>query len=224
MAELGATLKALAPVVGSEREPAAVGIVYDWDSWWASEQDSHPTALLRYRQEALDWYAALLRLGIRADLVTTRSDLQHHQVLIAPVLHVVPADLAKTLTRYTEQGGHLITTYFSGIVDEHDHVWLGGYPGALRDLLGIRVEEFAPLLDGDAVELDDATTGTLWTDRITVTADDTDVLVRYRTGEQARPSPPSPAAPPAAARPPPTSPPGSAWTGWCRCCPACWSK
>ncbi len=64
-------------------------------------------------------------------------------------------------------------------------MWLGGYPGALRDLLGIRVEEFAPLLAGDSVELDDATTGTLWTDRITVTADDTDVLVRYRTGEQA---------------------------------------
>ncbi|WP_406718897.1 beta-galactosidase [Streptomyces althioticus] len=185
VAELGATLGKLAPVAGSEREPAKVGIVYDWDSWWASEQDSHPTALLRYRQEALDWYSALLRLGIRADLVTTRSDLQRHQVLIAPVLHVVPADLAKTLTRYTEQGGHLITTYFSGVVDEHDHVWLGGYPGALRDLLGITVEEFAPLLAGDSVELDDATTGTLWTDRITVTADETEVLVRYRTGEQA---------------------------------------
>ena len=46
-------------------------------------------------------------------------------------------------------GGHLVTTYFSGVVDENDHVWLGGYPGALRDLLGIRIEEFGPLLDGE---------------------------------------------------------------------------
>ena len=45
--------------------------------------------------------------------------------------------LHQALTRYAEQGGHLITTYFSGVVDEHDHVWLGGYPGALRDLLGM---------------------------------------------------------------------------------------
>ncbi|MER7486067.1 beta-galactosidase [Streptomyces sp. NPDC126497] len=182
---LGDTLKVLAPVAGSEREAARVGILYDWESWWASEQDSHPTSLLDYRQEALDWYSALLSLGIRADLVTTRADLSRHQVLIAPVLHMVPADLAKTLTRYAEQGGHLITTYFSGVVDEHDHVWLGGYPGALRDLLGIRIEEFGPLLAGDGVELDDGTTGVLWTDRITVTGAGTEVLARYRTGEQA---------------------------------------
>ncbi|MFF8102908.1 beta-galactosidase [Streptomyces sp. NPDC016640] len=185
VAELGATLKSLAPVAGTEREPARIGILYDWESWWASEQDSHPTSLLDYRQEALDWYAALLALGIRADLVTTRADLHRHQVLVAPVLHLVPAGLAKTLTRYAEQGGHLITTYFSGVVDEHDHVWLGGYPGALRDLLGIRIEEFGPLLPGVGVELDDATTGTLWTDRITVTAADTEVVARYRTGLQA---------------------------------------
>ncbi|MEU3842771.1 beta-galactosidase [Streptomyces sp. NPDC028635] len=183
--ELGATLKALAPVAGSEREPAPVGILYDWESWWASEQDSHPTSLLDYRQEALDWYSALLALGIRADLVTPRGDLHRHQVLIAPVLHVVPADLAKALTRYTEQGGHLVTTYFSGIVDENDHVWLGGYPGALRDLLGIRIEEFGPLLAGQSVALDGPATGTLWTDRITVTAPGTEVLAHYRSGAYA---------------------------------------
>nr|BFD82129.1 beta-galactosidase [Streptomyces sp. Xyl84] len=185
VAGLGATLEALSPVAGSEREPAPVGILYDWDSWWASEQDSHPTTLLDYRQEALDWYSALLGLGIRADVVTTRGDLHRHQVLIAPVLHVVPAGLAKTLTRFVEQGGHLVTTYFSGIVDENDHVWLGGYPGALRDLLGIRVEEFGPLLAGESVGLDDATTGSLWTDRVDVTAPGTEVLARYRTGVHA---------------------------------------
>ncbi|MFI1505491.1 beta-galactosidase [Streptomyces sp. NPDC020597] len=185
VADLGAQLKTLAPVAGSEREPASVGILYDWESWWASEQDSHPTALLDYRQEALDWYSALLALGVRADLVTTRADLSRHRVLVAPVLHVVPAELAKELTRYAEQGGHLVTTYFSGIVDENDHVWLGGYPGALRDLLGLRIEEFGPLLAGESVELDDSTWGTLWTDRIAVTDDDTEVLAHYRTGVHA---------------------------------------
>ncbi|MFE6821767.1 beta-galactosidase [Streptomyces sp. NPDC057690] len=185
VAALGATLKALAPVAGSEREPGAVGILYDWESWWASEQDSHPTALLDYRQEALDWYSALLALGVRADLVTTRADLSRHQVLIAPVLHMVPAELAKELTCYAERGGHLVTTYFSGVVDENDHVWLGGYPGALRDLLGIRIEEFGPLLAGESVELDDAGSGSLWTDRITVTDGDIEVLAHYRTGVHA---------------------------------------
>ncbi|MFE5398317.1 beta-galactosidase [Streptomyces sp. NPDC056568] len=182
---LGDTLKALAPVAGSEREPAEVGILFDWESWWASEQDSHPTSLLDYHREALDWYSALLALGVRADVVTTGAGLGRHRVLIAPVLHLVPAELAKDLTRYAEQGGHLVTTYFSGVVDENDHIWLGGYPGALRDLLGIRVEEFGPLPAGQSVELDDASTGTLWTDHITVTAPGTEVLAHYATGPHA---------------------------------------
>ncbi|WP_413755578.1 beta-galactosidase [Streptomyces sp. MMBL 11-3] len=185
VAELGRTLKALAPVAGSEREPARVGIVYDWESWWASEQDSHPTALLDYRREALDWYSALQALGVRADVVTADAGFDRYDVLIAPVLHVVPAALAKELTRYAETGGHLVTTYFSGVVDENDHVWLGGHPGALRDLLGIRIEEFGPLLEGDSVELDGAATGTLWTDRIDVTDPAVEVLARYRTGAYA---------------------------------------
>ncbi|EFL28245.1 putative beta-galactosidase [Streptomyces himastatinicus ATCC 53653] len=190
VAALGRTLRTLAPVAGTEREPARVGIVFDWESWWASEQDSHPTSRLDYRQEALDWYSALLALGIRADVITATADLGRYEVLIAPVLHMVPAALAKDLTRYAEQGGHLIATYFSGVVDENDHVWLGGYPGALSELLGIRIEEFGPLLDGETVEIETATgagaggtaTGTLWTDRITVTAPEVEVLAHYRDG------------------------------------------
>ncbi|WP_093802716.1 beta-galactosidase [Streptomyces sp. Wb2n-11] len=182
---LGRTLRALAPVAGTEREPARVGIVFDWESWWASEQDSHPTSRLDYHQEALDWYSALLALGIRTDVVTTKDDLDRYQLLITPVLHMVPAPLAKELTRYAENGGHLVTTYFSGVVDENDHIWLGGYPGALRDLLGIRIEEFGPLPAEDSVELDDASTGTLWTDRITVTDPGVEVLAHYRTGAYA---------------------------------------
>lgn len=182
---LGQTLRDLAPVAGSEREPARVGIVFDWDSWWAGELDSQPTSRLDYRQEALDWYSALLALGIRADVVTTRTDLERYEVLIAPVLHVIPAALAGRLTRYVEHGGHLVTTYFSGVVDENDHIWLGGHPGALRELLGIRIEEFGPLLDGESVELDGAEPGTLWTDRITVTDPEVEVLARYETGAYA---------------------------------------
>ncbi|MFE5111897.1 beta-galactosidase [Streptomyces sp. NPDC056663] len=185
--DLGQTLKTLAPVAGSERETARVGIVFDWESWWASEQDSHPTSLLDYRKEALDWYSALLTLGVRADVVTAQADLDRYQLLIAPVLHVVPAALAKELTRYAENGGRLVTTYFSGVVDENDHIWLGGYPGALRDLLGVRIEEFGPLLDGDTVEvaLDETTLGTVWTDRITVTDPEVEVLAEYRSGAYA---------------------------------------
>jgi beta-galactosidase len=103
--------------------------------------------------------------------------------VVAPILYVVPAPLSERLERYVDAGGHLVTTYFSGVVDENDHVWPGGYPGALRDLLGIRVEEFAPLLDDERVELDNGTTGTLWSERIAVTGPDVDVLLWHKADE-----------------------------------------
>ncbi len=183
--DLGQVLGALAPVAGSTRRPAPVAVVFDWVSWWASEADSHPTSELRYRQEALDWYSALLSLGIRVDVVPLGTPLDGYRMVAAPVLHVVPDDLTETLTRYVHDGGHLVTTYFSGIVDDDDHVRLGGYPGALRDLLGIRVEEFGPLPPDEYVDLDNGTTGSLWTDHITLTDTDTQVIAGYKTGDQA---------------------------------------
>ncbi len=183
--DLGATLAALAPIAGTLRQPANAAILFDWESWWASELDSHPTSRLRYRQEALDWYSAFLAAGVRADVIDPAGDLTGYDLLVAPILHVVPAELARRLEEYVTSGGHLVTTYFSGIVDENDHVWLGGYPGALRELLGIRIEEFGPLLEGDTVELDIGVTGSLWTDRIDRTDPATEALAVYKTGDQA---------------------------------------
>ncbi|GLW33164.1 beta-galactosidase [Actinoplanes regularis] len=181
---LGERLASLSEVAGSGRVPADVAILFDWESWWVAENDSHPTDRLRYRQEALDWYTALLNLGIRADVVPVGSSWERYRLVIAPILHVVPAALAARLTAHAQEN-HLVTTYFSGIVDEHDQIWLGGYPGALRDLLGIRIEEFGPLLDGESADLDNGTTGTLWTDRVDVTDPAVEILARYKTGEQA---------------------------------------
>jgi beta-galactosidase len=185
VADLGATLTALAPIAGTRRRRAAAAIVFDWESWWASELDSHPTSRLRYRQEALDWYSAFVSAGIRVDVIGPADDFTHYDMLVAPILYVVPDSLARRLEDYVARGGHLVTTYFSGIVDENDHVWLGGYPGALRDLLGIRIQEFGPLLDGDTVELDLGVTGTLWTDRIDLTDTATEVVAAYKTGDHA---------------------------------------
>lgn len=182
---LGRTLERLAPVAGSNRLPARAAILFDWESWWVSEHDSHPTTLLRYRQEALDWYSAFLNLGVRADVITSRADLTGYDVVVTPILHVVPSALAERLTAFVDAGGHLVSTYFTGIVDENDHVLLGGYPGALRDLLGLRIEEFGPLLEGEAVRLDSGDTGTLWTDAITVTGPEVQILARYADGPQA---------------------------------------
>ena len=50
-----------------------------------------------------------------------------------------------------------LISFFSGIVDPYDRVRLGGYPAPWRELLGLRVEEFAPLPEGLAVRLEGST-------------------------------------------------------------------
>ncbi|NGN93171.1 beta-galactosidase [Nocardioides sp. KC13] len=182
---LGGHLEQLAPVVGSRRRQARAAILFDIESSWTLDLDANPSSSVSHRAEALDWYAAFLGLGVRADVIPAGAPLDGYDVVVAPVLHVMPSATADRLREFVDRGGHLITTYFSGVVDENNHVLPGGHPGALRDLLGIRIEEFGPLLDGDEVVLDDGSTGTLWTDRITATAPDRQVLATYKTGLQA---------------------------------------
>ncbi|HCI80977.1 MAG TPA: beta-galactosidase, partial [Ktedonobacter sp.] len=73
------------------------------------------------------------------------SDLSSYKLVIAPLLFMLRPGVAQNLTHFVEQGGTLLVTYYSGIVNQDNHVMLGGYPAELRKLLGIHVEEFDPL-------------------------------------------------------------------------------
>jgi beta-galactosidase len=49
--------------------------------------------------------------------------------------------------QHLEQGGHFVASYWSGIVNESDLCYPGGFPGPLRPLLGIWAEEIDSLTD-----------------------------------------------------------------------------
>lgn len=181
--ELGQTLGKLADIKGSEKERGQVAILFDWESWWVAEAKAQPSQIVEYKQEALDWFVACLDLGIRADIIPTSSvaELAHYPLVIAPMLHVVPDQLAADITRYVEQDrGHFVTTYWSGITDEKVHMRLGGYPGAFRHLLGIRVEELAPI--ASPVKLSGGIQGDVWSDPVDITGDNVEVMRTYEDG------------------------------------------
>ncbi|MGP5056145.1 beta-galactosidase [Brachybacterium paraconglomeratum] len=161
---LGRALEALAPVRGS-RVLNRVALVMDYPSWWASELDSHPTQALRYSEEMLRWYTALWDLGVGVDVVGVGADLTGYELVIAPTLYSVSEAQAAGVAEAARAGAQVVITFFSGIVDENDQVHLGGYPGAFRGLLGVRSEEFHPLLEGEVHHLDDGTAADLWSER-----------------------------------------------------------
>lgn len=127
---------------------AEVAVYFDWDNWWAIECSAGPSCELKYKDEVYLYYEALHNLNIPADIVGEEDDLEHYKVLIAPILYMTKPGYDEKIRRFVEKGGVFVTTFFSGIVDEHDLVITGGYPGRLRDILGIWVEESDALPHG----------------------------------------------------------------------------
>jgi len=165
--ELGHTLTSLAEVAGS-RTRAEVAMVFDWQAWWGCELDSHPSEGVRYLDAPLALYRALWTDGVAVDFVPPGGDLTGYRLVVVPTLYLTADATTPWLHDFVAGGGHALVTYFSGIVDETDAIRLGGYPGAFRELLGVRTEEFFPLLPGDSValagELLDGERADLWSE------------------------------------------------------------
>ncbi len=175
-------LDAVAEVSGSRTENR-VAILFDWQAWWACELDSHPSVDVRY----LDWSHALHRsltdAGVGVDFAHPEADLTDYDLVLVPTLYSVTDAAVERLREAVEGGATALVTYFSGIVDENDHIRLGGYPGAFRDLLGIRVPEFLPLREGRQVALSNGWQADVWTEPVQVVGAET--LATYVDGPAA---------------------------------------
>ncbi|MFB5673529.1 beta-galactosidase [Paenibacillus terreus] len=146
VAQLGKELQQLGDQTLDTVVEAKVAILFDWDNWWAVEKSSGPTVALKYVDQVHKYYAALFNRNIQVDMIGTDTDFEKYDLVIAPVMYMVKPGVAERLERFVERGGSFLTTFFSGIVNENDLVTLGGYPGKLRKLLGIWVEEIDALL------------------------------------------------------------------------------
>lgn len=145
IAKLGEELKTLdSKTLGSTMD-SKVAIVVDWDNWWALEYSAGPSCDLKYLDEVFGYYRALEEQNYSIDLIGVHDDLSKYEVVIAPILYMTKGSYDESIREYVKNGGTFITTFFSGIVDEYDLVITGGYPGHLRDILGIWVEEIDAL-------------------------------------------------------------------------------
>lgn len=145
---LGAELEMLGNITLGGRTPAKAAIYFDWDNWWAIEYSAGPSIKLRYVDEILKYYTAFHSLNIPVDLIGADDDLSSYHVVIAPVLYMVKDGYDEKIRNFVQNGGSFLTTFFSGYVDKNDLVTIGGYPGKLRDILGIWVEEEDALPEG----------------------------------------------------------------------------
>ncbi|MFB6711017.1 beta-galactosidase [Streptomyces sp. NPDC056358] len=180
---LGAELARCAEVLGS-RVAADCALLFSEESWWAADRESHPHNGLSYMESALRWYRTLRDAGVTVDIVPPSAELSDYRLIIVPMLYLVRDEDVAALAAAAHAGATVLVTYFSGIVDPLDRVRPGGYPGAFRELLGVRVEEFAPLVDGDFVDIDGVTGPArvaTWSEEIDLT--DAEAVCWYEGGD-----------------------------------------
>lgn len=175
---LGEVLERLGELRGSTVE-ADVAILWDYQAGWAVSGPAMPSSALEYPAVAHTVHRLLRDRGVVADVVHPSADLTAYRVVVVPTLYLVTDEHAAAIEAAAEAGAQVLVTFFSGISDEHDHVRLGGYPGAFRDLLGVRVEEFFPLMPGETVTLGSGS-GRLWSEDLTAAG--AEVLDRYAAG------------------------------------------
>lgn len=148
---VGERLEALEKAVLPTRVQPEVAIVYDWENRWAVEDAKGPrNGGLHYVETVQAHHRAFWKNGVPVDFVDMDGDLSGYKVVVTPMLYMYRNGFAKKLRNFVEQGGTLVSTYWSGIVDDTDLCFLGGWPGdGMMDVFGIWNEEIDALYDGE---------------------------------------------------------------------------
>ncbi|HTJ67599.1 MAG TPA: beta-galactosidase [Actinospica sp.] len=161
--QLGHAVAQLADVAGSTCPPADIALLLDYEAMWALQLPDRPSSDLTYGDAFRSWHQALWTAGLNCDIVPAPGQ---HRLLLIPSLYAVSTDTVRALEDYAARGGHVVIGPFSGVVDRDDRLHPGPYPGALRDLLGLRVDEYLPLTASRSISLDDGSTGLVWSERV----------------------------------------------------------
>jgi len=149
VADLGMILEKLDPVIGAAVRPEAA-VIFDWENRWAMEDAQGPRNKgLDYEETVLSHYRVLWKRGIPTDVINMDCDFSAYKLIVAPLLYMLRPGVAERVEKFVEAGGTFVTTYWSGIVNENDLCFLGGFPGPLRKVLGVWSEEIDSLYDNE---------------------------------------------------------------------------
>lgn len=146
--ELGGMLAHSSAIRGS-RVVADVAILWDFESFWAQDLEWRPSEDVQHAERIRAFYEQCWRDGITVDFALPGHDLSAYSLVIAPAQYLLTVADGENLTAYVAGGGTLLVSFFSGVVDENDRVHEGGYGAPLRDALGVTVEEWLPLREGE---------------------------------------------------------------------------
>ncbi|MGE3311739.1 MAG: beta-galactosidase [Limisphaerales bacterium] len=143
--QVGEELRLLAPALEGTRVQAEVCILFSHENEWTQKLPQQPTKLLSSREHIRLFYKALHDRNIAVDFARPSEDLSKYKLVIAPSLHILAAGETDRLKLYVQNGGTLLATFNTGLVDEHSMAPITGFPMYMTDLFGLEVIEFDPM-------------------------------------------------------------------------------
>ena len=147
--QVGQALEKLDAIVGTSVNPD-VAVMFDWENRWAiNDAQGLNNSHKEYEKTCKKHYQAFWEKGVPVDVIDMDCDFSSYKLLVAPMLYMVRPGVAERIEKFVQEGGTFVTTYCSGMVDESDLCFLGGFPGPLRNVLGIWDEETDSLYEED---------------------------------------------------------------------------
>lgn len=153
ISQIGDEMKLLSPVLRGTKITAETCILYSHDNAWALKMPMQPNKHLTLRDHLILFYSALHDRNIPVDFARPTEDLSKYKLVIAPSMHLLAGGEADRLKLYVHNGGTLVSTFNTGLVDEHNIAPDTGFPHDMTDLFGMEVEEFDPLPPGEEIHL-----------------------------------------------------------------------
>jgi beta-galactosidase len=149
VAAVGERLKGLDRIIGAAT-PARAAVIYDWNVRWAlDDAKGFLQDKTGYEDTVISHYRSFWKRGIPVDVIDSRRSLDKYAVVVAPMLYMLRDGAASRIDAFVQRGGIFVATYLTGYVDDTDLCFTGGFPGPLKDTLGIWCEEIDALYPED---------------------------------------------------------------------------
>ncbi|MBI3882499.1 MAG: beta-galactosidase [Verrucomicrobia bacterium] len=143
--QIGEEVQKLAPTLAGTQVFPEVAILYSHDNEWALKFPMQPNKHFNLREHVQLFYNALHGRNIPVDFARPLDDLSRYKLVIAPSLHLLSGAEADHLKLFVHNGGTLVATCNTGLVDEHNIASASAFPHDLTEVFGLEVREFDTL-------------------------------------------------------------------------------
>lgn len=128
-------------------DPNTVGLMLDFDQMWYFS--TLPQARRwDYGELLRRWYGAIARLGLPVRIIhPDRPWPTGLNVLVAPAMQMVDGPLVERWTRFVREGGHLVLTCRTALMDRTGQAWAGPTAMPILDLIGASIPAYDGLPD-----------------------------------------------------------------------------